>query len=82
MRYLMKVIGKEIKVIDSIDRVSCDMCKIEIDSDIVSNEDYINIKKTFGYYSKVIGDMNSVNVDICEQCFHDNILVKINKNSK
>lgn len=61
---------EEIKVTQwSVCGIICDVCKKEIPySDVFEFQEVISIQFCGGY-SSVFGDMNTVKIDMCQQCF-------------
>lgn len=57
------------EVKEQILEVECDSCKSKTDDPMeISNFHHINFSAGFG---SIFGDMNKVEADICDLCFHD-----------
>ena len=54
--------------------IQCDKCKKIIDpknqNDFIDFQEMINISQTCGYGS-IFGDMNTIEVDLCQNCFKE-----------
>lgn len=73
----MKNFTKEKIEVGTLKSITCDICKIEVLPDDFAAQEFININHTFGYGAKLMDDMSTINVDICEACLKSNILDKI-----
>jgi hypothetical protein len=55
-----------------VDTVFCDVCKKDISTDIIDEQEAVHILFQGGYGS-VFGDGTVVELDICQECFKEKI---------
>lgn len=59
---------KRTKTVDVPTGVECDVCKKVYDVDDFATQEILSIQKEYGYGSTKFGDMNEIELDICEEC--------------
>lgn len=78
----MKHYRKEQVFVEELRAITCDVCKTEYSyfDDPLEFQEILSIKTTGGFGS-IFGDMNDIELDICQHCFKDNLgeYIRINE---
>ena len=53
--------------------VECDVCKKVYDIDDLATQEILHIQHQYGYGSTEFGDMNEIELDICEKCMFERL---------
>lgn len=66
----MKILGTRTVVEQHLTHIQCDKCGKTVGSDdFIEWQEFFSYRTTGGYGS-IIGDMNAVEVDLCQSCFY------------
>lgn len=49
-------------------KIMCDCCGVEIDDKSPGFDEFIHIRHSCGYESETFGDLNHIEVDLCQHC--------------
>ena len=62
---------KQTKTVKVLDEIQCDVCKKLISVDDGAAQEVLRIKHEYGYFSTKFGDLNEIELDMCEDCVYD-----------
>lgn len=65
----MKNYKKVRQTVSQVVSITCDVCKKDYD-DVFDTQEFLSYNDTCGYGS-VFGDMNRIEIDICQHCVKD-----------
>lgn len=62
---------KQTKRVKVLDEIQCDVCKKHYSVDDGAAQEILHIEHLYGYFSAKFGDMNEIELDMCEDCVYD-----------